>query len=162
MDARQSDMRVAVEVGGGSVTVDGSFSCHVGGGASQLKTHQCRPMWWVDRLQFEGVELKCGARQIRLERSSSWRGRIQGLNCVVSGGDGMFLSRSRPMRRLVLILQSQGTLRSLQDSQSDESEGDHIHAQLRNSAPPTDGVRRVFLRESKETVKVLVMRTRRV
>ena len=51
--------------------------------------------------------------------------------------------RHRPYRRLVLIPQSQGTHRSVQDSQSDESEGDHIHAQLRNSAPSTDDVRRV-------------------
>ena len=50
--------------------------------------------------------------------------------------------RHRPYRRLVLIPQSQGTPRSVQDLQSDESEGDHIHAQVRNSAPSTDGVRR--------------------
>ena len=47
--------------------------------------------------------------------------------------------RHRPYRRLVLIPQPQGTPHSVQDRQSDESEGDHIHAPVR--APSTDGVR---------------------
>ena len=82
MDARQSDMRVAVEVGNASEV--SRLAAMLAEGASQLKswtlsTHQWQPMWWV-----EGVDLVCGACQIRLERGSSWRGVAPRASIVAS------------------------------------------------------------------------------